>query len=532
LQTDLAEAILTQNSIIQSLLTPSFYSHSVEVITTIETHSSIIFVTGDFAYKLKKSVNFGFLNFSSLTLREKFSTLEITLNKRTAPDIYLSVSPVWQTTTQPLAYTLIPQASQPVEYLVKMQQFDPNKVLGAYLKNNSLSEQQVTQLTRNIVQLHQEAETVSNTIELGDPDNLIQPMLENFSTLFKSFQHPDLQYRLKQLSQWTLLTHQQLKPHLLRRKQQGFIRACHGDLHLDNIALIQEIPTLFDGIEFNEQFRWIDPLNDLSFLLIDLEFNQQEDIAHQILNDYMNQTGDYEALPLLIFYKVYRAMVRCKITTLRAFQLPKTETIALQSLQAQSHKFLSQAESFAYTETTPQLILMQGVSGSGKSYFAKQLVTQFHFMSISSDIERKRLYHISPLTRMPNSEKQHLYSDQMSRTTYQQLLKKTQVMLESGMSVVVDATFLEHSHRQPFIELAQSMGISIGIFMILADLDTLKNAITHRNNTKTDPSDATIEVMQQQLEYNAPPATNQSVWQQKAGTDFANKEFKSWLNQL
>lgn len=523
---------MTQNSIIQSLLTPSFYPHPVEVITTLETHSAIIFLTGEFAYKLKKSVNFGFLDFSTLALRQKFCTLEIALNQRIAPDIYLSVVPVWQTTVQPSNYTLTPQASQPVEYLVKMKQFNPNKVLGVYLKNKSLSQPQITQLALNIAQLHQQAETVKETLEWGDPDNLIQPMLENFATLFKSFQHPELQYRLKQLSQWTRFTQQQLKPLLQCRKQQGFIRACHGDLHLDNIALIEEIPTLFDGIEFNEQFRWIDPINDLSFLLIDLEFNQQQEVAHQILNEYMNQTGDYEALPLLVFYKVYRAMVRCKITLLRALQLPKTETIALQSLQTQSYQFLAQAESLAYTDTPPKLILMQGVSGSGKSYFAKQFVTQFHFMSISSDIERKRLYHISPLTRVTENEKQRLYSASMSHATYQRLLKQTKVILKSGISVVVDATFLKPEHRQPFIELAQSMGVSMGIFSIQADLETLKNAIIHRHNINTDPSDATIEVMQQQLKYNAPPSNHHNVWQQKAGTDFAFTEIKSWLKQL
>lgn len=500
------------------------------MITTIETHSSIVFLTGEFAYKLKKSVNFGFLDFSTLALRKQFCELELQLNQRTAPQIYLAITPIWQTLSE--QFTLTEQSHSPVEYLVKMKQFDPNLVLGVYLKQHTLSQQQIQQLAEHIAHFHQQSERVSPDLEWGDPDNLLQPMLENFPILFKTFKHPEIQYRLKQLANWTLYTQQHLKPLLQQRKQQGFIRACHGDLHLDNIALINEHPTLFDGIEFNEQFRWVDVINDLSFLLIDLNFKQQIQTAHQILNQYINITGDYKGLKLLPFYQTYRSMVRCKITLLRALQLPKQEKHTIQQLQQEALDFLTQAENFAYQTTQPKLILMQGVSGSGKSFYTQKLVEHFNFISISSDIERKRLYHIAPLVRVPQAEKDILYSSEMSQKTYQTLLKKAQASLSSGFNTVVDATFLRPNHRQPFIKLAQSNHIPIGFFALQTSPSQLETAITQREALQNNPSDATIEVMRQQLKYYSATSPNKLTWQQKAGVEFAFKAFEQWLNKL
>ncbi|MEA3404789.1 MAG: phosphotransferase, partial [Pseudomonadota bacterium] len=311
--------------LIDQLCLPQTYPHAVEVITTIETHISVVFLTGEFAYKLKKPVDFGFLNFTQKADREFFCQQELRLNRRTAPDLYLDVVPIYQTADGEVSFHQ-PQApvsnQEPIDYLVKMNQFEPNWVLGRYLRDHSITLEQESLLAKRIADLHQTANLVATESHLGEPETLLQPMLDNFPTLLENCSS-DYKPRLQALLDWTNQQFKLLRPLLIKRKQQGFIRECHGDLHLDNITLINDTPTLFDGIEFNDEFRWIDGISDLAFLLIDLEFRGQPAFKRRILSQYLEITGDYAALELLSFYQVYRSLVRAKISALRLSQLTK-----------------------------------------------------------------------------------------------------------------------------------------------------------------------------------------------------------------
>ena len=504
--------------LIHLLCLPQSYSHSVEVITTIETHISVVFLTGPYAYKLKKPVDFGFLNFSTLKRRKQYCNLELALNQRYSPQLYLDVVAVYLDQHNQISWQPTPSHPQPVEYLVKMKQFDPNEVLGNKLQTETLTSHQVEALGSLIADFHQSAEAIRPNTSLaqsplGMPLTLLDPMLDNFPTLYKHFKKEDISI-LKQLENWTQQQFKQLSSVMLLRRKEGYIKACHGDLHSDNITLINQQPVLFDGIEFNESFRWIDTISDLAFLLIDLDFKKQTALHWKILSLYLSHTADYHALKLLKFYQVYRTLVRAKITTLRATQLPNNH-LEKSHLMQSAYDYMHLATTYSQPNTHPKLILLQGVSGSGKSYFANQLISVMPAIILSSDRLRKQLYGIPPLHRVSDSEKRSLYNTQMNKKVYQTLLTHAQQILSFGFNVIVDATFLQYKHRSPFYEVCHSLNqtnhypILSGVIYIDTSPELAALAIQSRTQKNNNPSDANHSVMQTQYKHLESPTSSE-----------------------
>lgn len=516
--------------LIEQLTCSELYPHPVEVITTIETHISVVFLTGQFAYKLKKPVDFGFLNFTQLADRKRFCELEITLNSRSAPNLYLDICPLYLNAEHALQFE---PCGEPVEYLIKMAQFDPNLVLGRYLKAQTLTQPQIHYLASSIAKFHLDAEIISASQPFGDADDLIHPMLENFPPLLDTFEHPEIQYRLRQLADWTVFTQRTLKDALNQRKAQGFVRACHGDMHLDNITLLDDTPTLFDGIEFNEQFRWIDVINDLAFLMIDLDHRQQTTLKNQLLSHYLSLTGDYAGLAFLKFYQVYRNMVRAKITALRYHQLPK-DSFEAKACHQTALDYLQQAENDAYDLPQPKLILMQGVSGSGKSHYAQTLLQHLDAIVIGSDIERKRLFGIDPLARVEASVQGELYGAEMNARTYARLLELAETILSQGFSVIVDATFLRYASREPFLELAEKNQYDYQVFFIESateqQLSHICLNLDQRLARNDNPSDADHTIMHRQRSLVERPSTEERPFTTAPQTHLDVSALKIWLH--
>jgi len=506
---------LNTNDIIETLLNPESYPHPVDVITTIETHISIVFLTGQFAYKLKKPVNFGFLDFSKLKQRQHFCRLEVSLNKRSAPELYLGVYAITSINNQPQILTIeeCEEQSIPVlDYLVKMKQFDPNMVLGRLLKEQSIEFSTIDALSQQIADFHSQAEKVDLNTDLGDPKVQLQPMLDNFTTLVNYFNDSETQAKLNRLSNWTDLQFELVTNTLIQRKTQGFIRACHGDLHLDNITLINNNPVLFDGIEFNEYFRWIDVISDLAFLLIDLDFRKHSASSYQILSLYLSRTLDYNALFLLDFYRTYRTLVRAKITCLRAQQLTQN-SFEQQQVNSESLKYIDQALRYMDEKSKPKCILLQGLSGSGKSFFANQLIEHldnFNAIIISSDRIRKTLFGISPETRVSEEDKKSLYSPEMNKKTYRALEEYADICLKNGFNVIIDATFLKFEHREAFYNISRKHDVQSYLFSLQTSTEQASQSILNRQQLNTNPSDATIDVMQRQKNIIEAPANSEN----------------------
>ncbi|MBK8454063.1 MAG: AAA family ATPase [Thiofilum sp.] len=501
----------TLESLLAAMQNSIFYPHAVSEIQLIETHISYIILTGDYAYKLKKPVRFDFLDYSTLALRQHHTELELTLNRRLAPQIYLTVLAVIKTSAQQFilkSTTELSEHDTVVEYVLKMRQFASNQEFDHLLEQGKLPLDLMPKLAQQIAQFHQQAERAASNTLFGTPPAIYDLMHENFTTLAHIPLPAAHRATLNTLEQWTQVQYQALSPLLEQRKQQGFIRACHGDLHLGNIALIEGQPTAFDGIEFNEQLRWIDTLCDLAFLMMDLEARHAPTHARRVLNEYLSATGDYSALALLNFYKIYRALVRAKVQGLQIQQ----HTDEQQGASYQEHciDYINLAKHYTQT-TSPQLFITHGLSGSGKSWGCRTLVDEYGVIQVRSDVERKRLVGLHATERASTGLQQGIYAPAMSQKTYHYLLELSELILTAGYSVVVDAAFLERSHRDPFAQLAQRLNLPFTILHFSATPQQLAQNIRTRLANNQDASDADLSVLQQQLAHYQPLEADEPI---------------------
>ena len=473
--------------LITALCDPTRYPHPVERIEVIETHISWIILTGAVAYKIKKPVNFGFLDFTSLDDRKHYCYEELRLNQRLAPDIYQSVVAICGSEDTPS----LTDQGVPFEYAVKMHQFDETLRLDRLLQKSALTTQHIDALSRQIATFHLQVPHATTDGPWGEPDTIWQVVSDNFlhagehlNTLHDWMQLQQLAYQISQ--QFRRLT-----PLLQHRKQAGHIRECHGDLHLANTTLMQDQVRLFDCIEFNLEFRWIDTICDLAFLLMDLEANGQPQFAHRCLNRYLEITGDYESVQLLSFYKGYRAMVRAKVAL-----------IGEQQDMATYQRYIQLALSYA-NQAPPVLYLMRGVSGSGKSHLSQQLLEHNGAIRIRSDVERKRLHREYSL----QGDKLALYGHEMNVHTYNHLKQLTEKLLRAGQSVIVDATFIRERSRQSYLKIADKLNIEARIIACECDPQLMTERLIQRQQQGLDPSDATPAVMLDQ-QLNQQPLTD------------------------
>lgn len=283
---------------------------------------------------------------------------------------------------------------------------------------------------------------------------------------------------------------------MLARKAAGFIRECHGDLHLGNIVLIDDEPTPFDCIEFSEDLRWIDVMSELAFLTMDLEVKGKRNLAFRLLNRYLEVTGDYRGLALFDFYLVYRAMVRAKIAQLT--RASTTDSSKQQELLALYRRYLDYASGLI-RPPSPALFITRGFSGSGKSYIAGQIAERLPAIRLRSDLERKRLAGFSELANTGSTLDTGIYTADMTRRTYDYLLDTAEAIVKSGVSVIVDATFLKYEYRESQRLLAQRLGVPFLILDCRAPVATLKSRIESRASQGRDPSEADLAVLERQL---------------------------------
>ena len=477
--------------LIKSLQNPALYPHKIEYFRVIETHISWVLLTGNYAYKIKKPLNLGFLDFSSLEKRYHYCHEEIRLNSRLAPDIYLDVVVIGGTKDQPI----IDSSGAAIEYAVKMRQFEPDHTFDQLLAQDLLTTEHMKQMANIIAQFHSKIRSTSADTEFGNADVLMKPVQENFSQILQldNIEKPDT---LIHLATWSKLQHTALLPVFKQRKRDGFIRECHGDLHLGNIALIEGQVVPFDGIEFNPFLYWIDVISEIAFLLMDLQEKQRNDLAFQFLNLYLQDSGDYSGLKLLRFYLVYRAMVRAKVNAIRANQ--STSAKEHQQAITSFHRYLQLANS--YTQTSkPLMMIMHGVSGSGKSWLSEKIIERYQTIRLRSDIERKHLHNLTSQQKSLSGLNNGLYNKASSEKTYQHLLQLAVEIVNAGYSVIVDATFLQQQQRMLFCHQSEQLHIPFLNIYTHTDKQTLLKRITARAKRQDNVSEADQTVLEDQL---------------------------------
>jgi len=476
--------------LVDGLRQPACWPDGIGPNRVIETHISTVLLVGDYAYKIKKPLDLGFLDFSTLARRRHFCQEEIRLNGRLAPDVYLEVIPIGGTPEAPK-----PFASPAIEYAVRMRRFDQSGLLSEHLE--LVTPSLVDRLADRLARFHAEIDRVDSTAAWGDPEAVLFPMRENFNQIRPLTEDTQTLVLLERISRWTEARAGQLAPLLRKRKAGGFIRECHGDLHLGNIALDGDALLIFDGIEFNPALRWIDVISELAFLLMDLDQKDLQPLARRLLNRYLELSGDYEALPLLGFYQTYRAMVRAKVTAIRLDQ-PDISPKMQEELTAGFSSYLQLA--LRYTgEGGGGLIITHGLSGSGKSTQTMTCIERLPAVRVRSDVERRRLAGMDGSQASGSSVGGGIYAADFSVQTYLRLQQLAAVIVESGKVAIVDATFLRQVDRQVFRQLAGDLGVPFLILDFRVPESVLRERVGRRQQQGGDPSEATLNVLEQQL---------------------------------
>jgi len=470
--------------LIQAMQDPRLYPHAVHAVRVLETHISWVILTGVYAYKIKKSVNLGFLDFSTLEQRRYFCDEELRLNRRFAPQLYLDVVAIRGTPQQPR----FDGAGTIIEYAVKMLEFDQLQRVDALLANNELGIDSMDQFATDLAALHAHAPQAQPDTAFGTAEAVWAPMAENFAQIRASVLSLDMAATLAQLEQWSRAEFARQTEILTKRRRAGWVRECHGDLHTRNLVRIDGRITAFDCLEFNANLRWIDVISEVAFLLMDLEACDRRAFAWRFLNRYLEHSGDYAGVQLLPLYLTYRALVRAKVACLQT--LPESH--------AEFQRYLALAQRYT-TPAPPFLMIMHGVSGAGKSTVSRQLADQLGLIRVRSDVERKRMFALAPDAASGARLDSGIYTTAVTDDVYRHLAKLAELLLSAGYSTVLDATFLQRAQRDLLRALAQRLQVPFVILRCHAPRSFLEHAITQRARAGGDASEADLQVLQRQI---------------------------------
>ena len=470
--------------LIQQMLQPTFYPHGVtEPIRLIQTHVSYVLLTGDYAYKVKKPVDFGFLDYSTLEKRHHFCQEELRLNQRTAASIYLEVLVV---TENQGTYYLGGDIGAPAEYAVKMRQFPQHALLSHLFAEGELDEGLLRRLAEQVAAFHLAAETNDHIRSFGEIAQIRQSIDENYDQTVAYIGGPQTQQQFDETKAYSDRFFAERVELFRQRREQNWIRACHGDLHLNNICYWQGQLLPFDCIEFNEPFRFVDVMFDIAYIMMDLNAKGRTDLSAPFLSHYVEQTGDWEGLVVLPLYVSRQSYVRAKVTS---FLLSDPAISEADKTQAEATAATYYQLAWQVTRPTQgQVVVMTGLSGSGKSTTAREVSRQLGAIHIRSDAVRKHLAGV-PLTERGGDS---LYTPEMSQKTYDRLLDLGLMLAQAGYAVVLDAKYDRQAHRQAVLEKTQAAGLPLQIMYCDAPRAVLSARLQARTG---DIADATAEIL-------------------------------------
>ena len=457
-------------------------------VRVIETHISWVLLTPELAYKLKKPLHLSFVDFSGLAARKHFCEEEVRLNRALAPGLYLGVEPVCGTRARPR----IGGTGEAIDYLVCMRRFPDGALLRELLLAGQLQAVEVDGLAARLAAVHGAAPKAPAPSPFGAPEEVARVVLDVLDRL----DAPCGAMRLAPLRQWVRGRAQDLRLAWLQRKRGGAVRECHGDLHLANVVRLDGGLLPFDCIEFDPRLRWIDVMSDVAFLTMDLKAHGRADLAFRFLDVYLQHGGDYEGLALLRFYEVHRALVRALVGCLRQE--------ARADVAPGMPDYLRCAEELIRRgDGGPRLLITHGLSGSGKSTVAGQLLEAAGAIRIRSDVERKRLFGLEALQRS-TAQGLDIYTPEATRRTFARLADAARLALLAGYPVIVDAAFLRHAERAALRALAASLQVPFAILDMRADARLLRHRVASRQAGGNDASEADLAVLERQFAFHEP----------------------------
>jgi uncharacterized protein len=475
----------SQKEVVEFLSAPKNFGGAA--VQRIDTHLSHVFLVGARAYKIKRAIKYDFVDFSTAALRRRACENEVRINRRTAPEMYLGVVPLYHG-EYGVSWEGVEEA---IEWAVEMVRFEPGNQLDELLSRGEVAEKTILRLADKIAQFHREAERKVCFRPQAD----IGFVLDQLATSLN--EHEIYAGRERDVERWASLARVEYKNYssfLNARRRHGWVRHCHGDLHLANICMFAGEPTPFDAIEFNEDIANIDVLYDLAFLLMDLISHNRSAFANLLLNRYLSVTRDYAGLSLLRLFQSMRAAVRAMVL----------------SLPGQSHeskksagRYLDLALEYLIGEAEPRLIAIGGYSGTGKSTLARKLALEFGdrcgAVVLRSDVIRKHMQGRAPEEPLGVES----YSSTLTANVYRAMFKYAYRALRAGRPVILDATFLDPQFRDRAESLARKADVQFQGLWLTAPRDILMERVWSRS---ADASDATVSILEQQLQLGREPA--------------------------
>lgn len=480
------------------------YPHPVQDVTLVETHISWVLLTGDFAYKIKRPVRYAFVDLTSAARRAFFCEEELRLNRRFAPDLYLDVCDI----TQSPGGARIGSSGPPIERCVRMRQFPAEEELDRLLEAGRIEPAALEEFGRDLAHVHSRLPVVDVTQRFGLPREIRQGIFANLDEYVAAAAAAGAGGGVNALRAAFEKALNATEDCMTLRRLHGRVRECHGDLHTRNIVRRESRLVGFDCIEFEPAFRWIDVAEEIALLLADLESRGYPMHAHAFLAGYLCASGDYEALRVLNLYKAHRAVVRAKVAALEIAAAADERTAG--NLRARHDVRLHCAQE-ALAPKSPQLILMSGLSGSGKTWLARRLAPVLHAIHVRSDVERKRGAGLPEHADSGSATGSGLYSAASTAQLYQRLAACAQDVLAGGYSLIVDATFSRRSTRALFQQLARRLHVPLRVIRCEAPPDVLRERITQRKRSEHDASEADLAVLEWQLRHDEPIAADEAL---------------------
>ncbi len=487
---------------LESLLQPASYPEPTGTVQHLQTHISHLFLTDQYVYKLKKTVDFGFLDFTTLEKRRHFCHEEVRLNRRLSPDIYLGVVELRDDGHGGLCFT---GEGEVREYAVKMRRLPGERMLDHLLDTGGVSRADMEAIAAVLARFHAGAVTGPRIAAFGAPAALRANWLEDLrqTEQYRGITLSVDDHRL--IGDWALATLTHDGALFERRIAGGFIRECDGDLHSGNICLDGQVH-IFDGIEFNEQFRFSDTAADVAFLAMDLENHGRRDLAEAFVADYRVASGDDGVASVLPFYLLNRAFIRGKVESFRlsALEIPRAEQEAAAD---RARRFFRLSRGYLLRCRLPAtLFITCGPTGCGKSSLAEELAFQLGFCHIQADQVRKRLAGVAVTARGAP-----IYTPAWNRATYSRLAELAGRELSVGRSVLVDATFQRRSDRRKCAALALQYGVRLVILVVAAPAQLIRERLERRSREGGSVSDGTWQVYQRQIASFEPPQPDEGL---------------------
>jgi uncharacterized protein len=475
-------------TLISFLQQPGSYPHQPQEVEIRQTHGSILAIVPPYVYKVKKSIDLGFMNFTSLAARKTNSERELYLNSRLCPDMYLAVVPVYGKEGR-LSFT---EGGEIAEYALQMKMLPDGFFLHQLLQKGTVTPQTLEPVLARLAEFYQSQAAIPAIARYGELQALKQNTDDNFTTLQHftgGIMQPAGLEIIKKYTNAFYTDHQRL---LEKRIRENKIKDCHGDLHAEHIHIYHNTIHIYDCIEFNDRFRYIDVAADIAFLAMDLDFHRRADLSAYVADRMAALLADPDMPLLMDFYKCYRACVRAKVEAIKSAEPEVTDADRQQSRE-RAIKYLQLALRYALFGSKAVVLVVCGRIGSGKSTVATGMAELLGFEYVSSDIVRKQKAGIPLFERTPPEKKQWLYSAAITGEVYRQLLDTTVAGTAGGAGLVVDATFSQPSYRAMFVTALAEKNIPCYFIEAQASDQVIQARLAKREKSEAIVSDARLE---------------------------------------